>query len=835
MKKITLLSLLSLSVGLVACGGGDPESASDKPNTLFPEGYVPPSSSSSSSSSTGSGIVNQTIPFHENFDAATNTRQFFTTAYKTLNTDASLPFYFATGGFLDEFGNPSPTTDSWITGDANRKIRIGNGRFTLGQTRLENKTTTADKTVPTWGEFDLSKPYKLSFCVVQRNTSGAGNFEIYVDNNDTNGNFSRYGAGNASRIFQKQAATLEAGTRVEVTIPATAGGTQIGTSTSFFQFRVSSGGWAVIDDLVVEYAGEPHGFTLPACVAEESIAPAPEVPPGVPVVTLIAGDAEIVVSWSSTGIDTTYDVVYNTVNDVTSATVFSGNPVTGTNAQLTGLVNGQEYFVWVKATNAIGSSEYSEPVSATPVAPSGTDESKEWGFNSFEYSELFGGATSGAVQVTVRDKPYGADGLNIFLNNGSALRYRFDSNVWNYNGNSFRSSDSRVPAIGEVVPELRAYVGVPVVEARAATITFTLKQTGSGQTGKAVIVDQDNKVVSVIDLPYIATTPENPDAANVAFPVTLAEGHSTTELRLFYSREGAGSGGADLIKLLKNYADSPLEPSSSSSSAASSSVPASSSSSSSSEASSSVAPSSSSVASSESSSSSSVDGGVTSSEASSSSSAATGTWNAQVLNLVGASEVAANGSLSVNETASVTLTAEGGKLDSANHNLFFASQQIAKSDFVFTARIASVTGATAASTNAYRFGLMVMSDVNVAATYADLAPWADVGFYVNATPALVGSRANSKTDGSRTRSDITGLAVGDYVRIEVYDDGALKRVKRYTSTDGVTFTQANSTTDFKATSSTDNWFVGLYAAPGVNNLTVQFDNITIEDYVAPVL
>lgn len=831
MKKITLLSLLSLSVGLVACGGGDPESASDKPNTLFPEGYVPPSSASSSSSSSTGGIVNQAIPFHENFDAATNTRQFFTTAYKTLNTDASLPFYFATGGFLDEFGNPSPTTDSWITGDANRKIRIGNGRFTLGQTRLENKTTTADATIPTWGEFDLSKPYKVSFCVVE--SSGGGNFEIFVDNNDTTGNNSRYGAGNASRIFQKQAATLVAGQRVEVSVPVN--DKQIGTSTSFFQFRVSSGGWAVIDDLVVEYAGEPHGFTLPACVAEESIAPAPEVPPGVPVVTLIAGDAEIVVSWSSTGIDTTYDVVYNTVNDVTSATVFSGNPVTGTNAQLTGLVNGQEYFVWVKATNAIGSSEYSEPVSATPVAPSGTDESKEWGFNSFEYSALFGGATSGAVQVTVRDTPYEADGLNIFLNNGSALRYRFDSNVWNYNGNSFRSSDSRVPAIGEVVPELRAYVGVPVVEARAATITFTLKQTGSGQTGKAVIVDQDNKVVSVIDLPYIASVPENPEAANVAFPVTLAEGHSTSELRLFYSREGAGSGGADLIKLLKNYADSPLEPSSSSSSAASSSVPASSSSSSSSEASSSVAPSSSSVASSESSSSSSVDGGVTSSEASSSSSAATGTWNAQVLNLVGASEVAANGSLSVNETASVTLTAEGGKLDSANHNLFFASQQIAKSDFVFTARIASVTGATAASTNAYRFGLMVMSDVNVAATYADLAPWADVGFYVNATPALVGSRANSKTDGSRTRSDITGLAVGDYVRIEVYDDGALKRVKRYTSTDGVTFTQANSTTDFKATSSTDNWFVGLYAAPGVNNLTVQFDNITIEDYVAPVL
>lgn len=612
MKKITLLSAICLSTGLVACGGGDPKSASSKPDTLFPDGYVPPSSmsSSSSESSAGGGIVNQSIPYHENFDAATNTRKFFTASYKALNTDATLPFYFATGGFLDEFGNPSPTTDSWITGDANRKLRIGNGRLTLGQTRLENKTTTADVSVPTWGEFDLSKPYKVSFCVVQ--TSGAGNFEIFVDNNDTTGNNSRYGAGNASRIYQKQATSLQAGTRVEVSVPVN--GTQIGTGTSFFQFRVSSGGYAVIDDLVVEYAGEPHGFTLPTCVAENSIAPPPEIAPGVPVTTLIAGDAEIVVSWASTGIDTTYQVMYNTINDITSATAFAGNPVTSTNAQLTGLVNGQEYFVWVKATNAIGSSEFSAPISATPVAPSGTDSSKEWGFNSFEYSALFNGVSTGTVAVTVNEAPYDADGLNIFLNNGTALRYRFDTNAWNYNGNSFRSGDSRVPAMGEVVAELRAYVGVPVIQARAATITFTVKQTGSGQTGIAAIVDQDNQLVSTTALPYIAPVPENPDAANVVIPVMLADGHTTSELRLFYSREGAGGGGMDLTKLLKNYADSPLEPSSSSSSEASSSAPGS-------VVASSIA--SSLIASSGSSSSvSSIDGGVTSSETSSSSSAA---------------------------------------------------------------------------------------------------------------------------------------------------------------------------------------------------------------------
>lgn len=604
MKKITLLSAVMLSAGLVACGGGDPKSASSKPDSLLPDGYVPPSSASSSStSSTGSGIIKQAIPFHENFDSATNTRTFFTAGYKPLNTNTAQSFYFPAGGFLDEFGNPSPTATSWITADANRKLRIGNGRLTFGQTKLEVNTTTADTTVPTWGEFDLSKAYKVSFCVVQVSAASASNFELYVDNNTTGGNNSIYGAGNASRILQVATHTLVPGTRVEAIVPKAAGDKQIGSPTSFFQFRVSSGGWAVIDDVVVEYAGEPHGFALPTCVAENSIAPEPETPPATPAApTIIVGDAELVASWTSVGTGATYEVAYNTTSDVTSATAFSGNPVTGTSAQLTGLVNGQEYFVWVKAKNVVGSSEYSLPSSGTPVAPTGTDASKEWGFNSFEYSSLVAG-TSGTVAVTVSETAYDADGLKIFLNNGTALRYRFDSNTWNYNGNSFRSSDSRVPVVGEVVAELRAYVGTPVVAGRAATVTFTVKQTGSGQTGKAVLVDQDNRVVSIIDISDTTVT--------VDMPVVLAEGHTTSELRAFYSREGASSGGMDLTKLVKSYADSPLTPSSSSSSEASSSVPASSSapasssessssvaSSSSSEASSSVAPSSSSEASS---------------------------------------------------------------------------------------------------------------------------------------------------------------------------------------------------------------------------------------------
>lgn len=215
-------------------------------------------------------------------------------------------------------------------------------------------------------------------------------------------------------------------------------------------------------------------------------------------------------------------------------------------------------------------------------------------------------------------------------------------------------------------------------------------------------------------------------------------------------------------------------------------------------------------------------------------------WTAEAVNLVGTSPTDPSGTTSVSTETAVTLTATGGNLSSSAHNIFFVHQEIAKSDFVFTARIASVTGADTGVGNSYRFGLMVISDINSVTTYADLAGWASIGFYVSAPQTLVGSRANMKLDNTRTRNDIATapnvLVLGDWVRIEVYDDGLAKRVRRLISKDnGVTFTQINSSTDFKATSATDNWFVGVYAAPGANNLTIEFDNISIADYVPPAL
>ena len=554
MKKITFASL-ALSSTLIACGGGDPKSSSSKPDSLFPDGYVPPSSVSSSSSSAGSNIVNQTIPYHENFDAAVNTRGFFSANYKALNTDKSLPFYFPTGGFLDELGNPSPTATSWITADANRKLRIGNGRLSLGQTKLEVNTTTADTSIPTWGEFDLSKAYKVSFCVVEVSTPSSSNFEVYVDNNTTGGNNSIYGAGNASRILQVATHTLVPGTRQEVLVPKTSGDRLIGSKNSFFQFRVSSGGYAVIDDLVVEYADQPHSFNLPTCVAETSIAPEPEAPPATPAApSLIAGDAQLAVTWANAGLGVTYELLYNTTDSIEGAIPFAGNPISGTSATLEQLINDQAYFVFLRAINAIGSSSYSPSASATPKAPvAGSDGDYTWGFNPEAYKAVEGFFTaaysdSGNNNVSISDAAREVDGVLVFLSNGTALRFRGNDNKWNYNGHSWSGGSSTLtPAVGEDAPALRAYVGFPVDAGRAVTLDVAYTQTGAATNGKIVLIGSDNKVLAAVAAPADAS-------GTISY--SAPAGHSLTHIKVAYSREGDSTGGVNIGPVTKTYSAS---------------------------------------------------------------------------------------------------------------------------------------------------------------------------------------------------------------------------------------------------------------------------------------
>src|SRR5690606_7099810 len=184
-------------------------------------------------------------------------------------------------------------------------------------------------------------------------------------------------------ILQVATHTLVPGTRQEVLVPATAGGRLIGSSTSFFQFRVSSGGWAVVVDLVIEYAGEPHGFTLPACIAEESLPPEPEAvePPVAPLApALEVGNGQLKVSWEAVVGATRYIVAYNTVNSVEGAILLGdseGNgeqEITTPTTQISGLENGTTYYVFVKALNTGGESAFSPSAAAAPEIPATAPE-----------------------------------------------------------------------------------------------------------------------------------------------------------------------------------------------------------------------------------------------------------------------------------------------------------------------------------------------------------------------------------------------------------------------------------------------------------------------------
>lgn len=264
LKTLNSIIAILITSGLVACGGGSPSSSDDKPDSLLPPDLVLSSSSSSVASSDGSnsssgGIVKTSLPIYENFEAI-DIDNFLTANYKNLSTDTSLPFYYATSGYpLSTIPNGVPRI--LLTNWTSNALWFGNARFTLGQTRLEAETTTADPTVATWGELDLSRPYRLSFCVKDTLPSTSRRMMIFVDNNTSAQINSIHG--NSNRIMYETTSNLTPGTRYSIE-------SSVGTSTSFLQMRVESATDVIIDDLLLEYQDTPYTGAIPTCTADNS-------------------------------------------------------------------------------------------------------------------------------------------------------------------------------------------------------------------------------------------------------------------------------------------------------------------------------------------------------------------------------------------------------------------------------------------------------------------------------------------------------------------------------------------------------------------------------------
>ncbi|MGE5604431.1 MAG: fibronectin type III domain-containing protein [Bacteroidota bacterium] len=90
--------------------------------------------------------------------------------------------------------------------------------------------------------------------------------------------------------------------------------------------------------------------------------------PGQPV--LHAGDRQLTVTWSPVNGATEYEVWYHTSDDSNTAIQFTNDSnKTDTTCIITSLNNGTRYYVWVKAKNSAGTSEFSPVAQGTPVEP----------------------------------------------------------------------------------------------------------------------------------------------------------------------------------------------------------------------------------------------------------------------------------------------------------------------------------------------------------------------------------------------------------------------------------------------------------------------------------
>ncbi|WP_346838683.1 fibronectin type III domain-containing protein [Microbulbifer sp. SAOS-129_SWC] len=353
-----------------------------------------------------SGIANTPLPFHEDFgdnlftafDQA-DTIYFFSAQYKELmtaqqNADYADPYpalWYPSCCFFDDDNNPDPaniTVDNEgrigiVSDDGNPSLLLSNARVTVGQTRsdLANPTAkSADNTDPkrdstagdatldtgSWGEFDLSQPYRISFCVKAVRGSG-GTLEVYVDSNQSS-TATGTSIHSNPRILAASTDKLVPGERVEINVPDDTGGDQIGSATSFLQFRVPSAGGVqvILDDLLIEPAGDNGQADLPACNTFTDAAP-PDAPAAAP--SLTARDAAIAVSWDGLAKANSYDLAYSTSDSSDGATVIDG--LDSTSTLIDGLENGTTYYVFLRGVNAAGPGDWSPSASAAPEAPAG--------------------------------------------------------------------------------------------------------------------------------------------------------------------------------------------------------------------------------------------------------------------------------------------------------------------------------------------------------------------------------------------------------------------------------------------------------------------------------
>jgi hypothetical protein len=113
--------------------------------------------------------------------------------------------------------------------------------------------------------------------------------------------------------------------------------------------------------------------------------------------SLTTGNAQIVVNWTAVTGATAYEVWYGASSNSAEASKWNDNDETDLTATITGLASWTRYYVWIKAKNGGGTSDFSPAASEeTPAEPIVIDGAKDAAWDSGAAVKVSGGTVSPA-------------------------------------------------------------------------------------------------------------------------------------------------------------------------------------------------------------------------------------------------------------------------------------------------------------------------------------------------------------------------------------------------------------------------------------------------------
>lgn len=227
----------------------------------------------------------------------------------------------------------------------------------------------------------------------------------------------------------------------------------------------------------------------------EEISGATELP-GTPLKPIIVeSDTKLMVTWEAVDNAASYQVWYHSINDNTSAKQFNDLDNTDTSCTISGLSNDKTYYVWIKAVNSMGVSNFSPAEQGTPIyiyvefsLETGTTEinSETPGY------EFINTITGQSTESTFTIKNKGNDSLNIssiILSDGDIDQFSIDKTNTISTLSNNESTEFKVLFTPTTIGIKNATI--KIVNNDPTLGEFTFKITGTGEiSGNKMVIKQ---------------------------------------------------------------------------------------------------------------------------------------------------------------------------------------------------------------------------------------------------------------------------------------------------------------------------------------------------------